>query len=233
MHQKLAVSVWISAASAIVFASFGANACGMEDYTGSICVTAARYCPMGKVEANGQLLPIAPNGSLFQLFGTTYGGDGVSTFGVPDLRGRTAIGRSLDKPPTGAAQVNLGEPIGSPSVTISSAQLAPHTHPFNSTPAPLPVNVTLQASSGPADATGPSSSAKYLAATTTIDPTSGGVVVQTWASSQTSPVEVGGLSATISGNSGSAGGGQPVITQSPSLGLLYCVETRGTFPPQQ
>jgi len=65
---------------------------GPDEYLGEIMVTAANFCPRGTAEANGRLLPIAQYNALFSLLGTMYGGDGRTTFGLPDLSGRTMIG---------------------------------------------------------------------------------------------------------------------------------------------
>ncbi|WP_010413424.1 phage tail protein [Citromicrobium sp. JLT1363] len=58
---------------------------------GEIMMVGYQWCPRGWEEANGQLLPISENGALFSLYGTTYGGDGRSTFALPDLRGRAPV----------------------------------------------------------------------------------------------------------------------------------------------
>ncbi len=64
---------------------------GSDPYVGEIMLVGYTFCPRGTVEANGQLLPISQNTALFSLYGTTYGGDGRTSFGLPDLRGRTVI----------------------------------------------------------------------------------------------------------------------------------------------
>jgi len=64
---------------------------GQDAYIGEIFMTGANYCPRGTANLDGQLLPIAQNTALFSLLGTTYGGDGRTTFGLPDMRGRSAI----------------------------------------------------------------------------------------------------------------------------------------------
>lgn len=63
-----------------------------EPYIGQVMTTAASYCPRGWAEMQGQLLPISSNQALFALIGTTYGGDGRSTFALPDTRGRAVVG---------------------------------------------------------------------------------------------------------------------------------------------
>ncbi|NNE20986.1 MAG: phage tail protein [Rhizobiales bacterium] len=64
-----------------------------EPFVGQIMMTGTNFCPRGWAEANGQLLAVPQNDALFSLFGTMYGGDGRTTFGLPDLRGRVAISK--------------------------------------------------------------------------------------------------------------------------------------------
>lgn len=66
-----------------------ASALSPEDYTGSIGLTAASFCPKGMIEPAGQVLQISQHAALFSLFGTAYGGDGQQTFALPDLREST------------------------------------------------------------------------------------------------------------------------------------------------
>jgi len=65
---------------------------GQDEYIGEIITVGFNFCPRGTLEANGQLLSISQNTALFSLLGTIYGGDGRTTFALPDLRGRTMIG---------------------------------------------------------------------------------------------------------------------------------------------
>jgi len=65
---------------------------GVDPYVGEIMTTGANFCPRGWIETDGRLLSINQNQSLFSLLGTYYGGDGRSTFSVPDLRGRVVVG---------------------------------------------------------------------------------------------------------------------------------------------
>ena len=86
--------------------------------------------PQGWLEAQGQALPIAQNQALFSLLGTTFGGDGVTSFRVPDLRGRTPIcsGQGV-----GLTNRVRGDLIGTPTTTVTLSQLAPHTHVLDPT----------------------------------------------------------------------------------------------------
>jgi microcystin-dependent protein len=80
---------------------------------------------VGWALCQGQLLPISQNAALFSLLGTTYGGDGQSTFGLPDLRGRAALGMGQG---SGLQPYVLGQPGGVESVTLTANQFASHTH---------------------------------------------------------------------------------------------------------
>jgi microcystin-dependent protein len=90
-------------------------------YTGEIRAVAFNFAPQGWALCDGSVLPISGNEMLFQLLGTTYGGDGSSTFGLPDLQGRIPIG-------VGQASHLLGEQGGAESVTLTTAQLPQHAH---------------------------------------------------------------------------------------------------------
>ena len=94
-----------------------------QPYVGEIRMFAGNFAPAGWMFCEGQLLPISENETLFQLIGTTYGGDGESTFALPDLRGRTPIH-------VGSGHT-LGERGGEQAHTLSIAEIPTHTHVFN------------------------------------------------------------------------------------------------------
>src|SRR5690606_2556657 len=96
-----------------------------EPYLGQLMLTAAWYCPAGWAEANGQLLPIAPNQLLFALIGTTYGGTGETHFALPDLRGRAPVHVGAGP---GLSPRTIGEAGGTESVTLTSSQMPVHSH---------------------------------------------------------------------------------------------------------
>lgn len=93
-----------------------------QPYVGEIRIFAGNYAPDGWMFCEGQLLPISENDTLFNLIGTTYGGDGTSTFALPDLRGRLPLHMG-----NGYA---LGEKAGAESVTLSTPMIPQHTHPL-------------------------------------------------------------------------------------------------------
>jgi microcystin-dependent protein len=97
----------------------------MDAYIGSIMPMAFSYAPVGWMSCEGQILPISNYSALFALLGTYYGGNGVSTFGLPDLRGRAVIGQGQGP---GLPIYDIGDAQGTNAVTLSSNQLPPHTH---------------------------------------------------------------------------------------------------------
>lgn len=96
-----------------------------EMYLGELRCFPYNFAPKGWAMCNGQILPINVNTALFSLLGTTYGGNGQTTFALPDLRGRTAIGFGQGP---GLSPRDLGEVGGEESVTLTAQQVAPHTH---------------------------------------------------------------------------------------------------------
>jgi microcystin-dependent protein len=90
MIRKFAMAAALTGAL-MVGAAPAADA-GMDDYLGEIVTVGFNFCPRGMMEADGRLLPIAENTALFSLLGTMYGGDGRTTFALPDLRGRVMVG---------------------------------------------------------------------------------------------------------------------------------------------
>lgn len=96
-----------------------------EPFIGQLQIFPYNFAPRGWAYCNGQLLPIMQNTALFSLLGTTYGGDGRRTFGLPDLRGRAAMhpGRG-----PGLTPRRLGYKGGAPTETLTTAQMATHNH---------------------------------------------------------------------------------------------------------
>jgi len=93
-----------------------------QPYVGEIRMFAGNFAPAGWMFCEGQLLPISENETLFQLIGTTYGGDGESTFALPDLRGRIPLHQGNG--------FILAETGGAEEITLTVNQIAAHSHPF-------------------------------------------------------------------------------------------------------
>ena len=104
-----------------------------EPFFGEIRLFAGTFAPRGWAFADGQLLAIASNNALFSLYGTYYGGDGRTTFGLPDLRGRIPLHTGQGP---GLSNRKLGAEGGRETVTINQNQLPTHNHtPLNATTA--------------------------------------------------------------------------------------------------
>ena len=93
-----------------------------QPYVGEIRIFAGNFAPAGWMFCEGQLLPISEYETLFNLIGTTYGGDGQSTFALPDLRGRIPLHQGNG--------FTLAEQGGVETVTLTTAQMPTHTHPL-------------------------------------------------------------------------------------------------------
>ncbi len=104
-----------------------------EPYIGQIMWTATRYCPQGWAVADGQLLQISENAALYSLLGTFYGGDGIHTFALPDLRGRVAVGNGLGP---GLSNRSWGEYGGAEQATLQTENLPAHSHALNAKSGP-------------------------------------------------------------------------------------------------
>ncbi|MEL6616244.1 MAG: tail fiber protein [Bacteroidota bacterium] len=97
----------------------------MEPFIGTICSFGFQFAPRGWALCDGQLLPINSNQALFSLLGTTYGGDGRTTFALPDLRGRAALHQGSG---AGLSTYRMGQRGGAETVTLNAAQVPPHNH---------------------------------------------------------------------------------------------------------
>lgn len=103
-----------------------------DPFIGEIKYFAGNFAPVGYAFCNGQLLPINQNQALFAIVGTTYGGDGQTTFALPDLRGRVPIHSGQSQGP-GLSPYALGQRAGTETVTLTTQQLPPHNHPATGT----------------------------------------------------------------------------------------------------
>ncbi len=122
---KIALRAALVGSAVLGHASTSLATCSTDPYLGSVCMTAANFCPRGYLEANGQLIAVSDNPALFSLLGTTYGGDGRSSFGVPDLRSRTPVGAGEG---LGLTSVRLGSKRGVETRALSLASLPAHSH---------------------------------------------------------------------------------------------------------
>jgi microcystin-dependent protein len=99
-----------------------------EPFVGEIRMFAGNFAPRGWAFCDGQLLAVSQNDALFSLYGTIYGGDGRTTFGLPDLRGRIPLHQGHGP---GLSERRLGSKGGAEKVTLTTNQLASHSHSWN------------------------------------------------------------------------------------------------------
>jgi len=177
-------------------------------FLGEIRMFAGNFAPRGWAFCNGQLLAISQNDALYALIGTTYGGDGVNTFGVPDMRGRLPLGMGQGP---GLSTYVIGQMAGTESVTLTLPQTPAHSHTLNATSAngnvAVPNNQTLPAA--PDAATPHTTASLYVEATPN-------TVVQ----NAMDPTSI----------SASGGGNQPHENRMPMLAFNFIIALEGVFP---
>jgi len=178
-----------------------------EPFVGEIGLVGFNFAPRGWATCNGQLLAISTNTALFSLLGTTYGGDGRTTFGLPNLQSLTPIGFGQGP---GLTYRSLGEMAGTPSSTLLMTEMPAHTHALGAglkTGAP-PTTANAVASL-PATATGTD-----LLYANTASPTDYMAPLAVNLDTQTSIL----------------GGNQPHNNMQPYLTMLFVIALQGIFP---
>ena len=189
-----------------------------EPYIGTIILWAPDFAPRGWAFCHGQLLTIPDNASLFSLLGTRYGGDGRTTFGLPDLRSRVPVG--VGQGP-GLSPCLLGQPGGTERVALSANQMPAHAHP--ATPS---LNVALEATT---EFAGKSTPASDLVPGTVVDAKGTDISVY---SDSTPNTTLKASAVTGSVTVGNAGANQAHENRQPFLGLNYIIALQGLYPPR-
>jgi microcystin-dependent protein len=175
-----------------------------DPFIGQIAIFGFGFAPRGWALCAGQLLPLAQNTALFSIIGTFYGGDGKSTFALPNLQGRAVVGAGQAP---GLSPV--GEAGGAASVALSSAELAGHSHPFTASATPA----TVQSPNG----------AQLAEPAPPGQP--GGRIAPFY-----SPTPGNATTALAPSSIGPAGGNQPHNNMQPYLALNFCIALQGVFP---
>lgn len=176
-------------------------------YLGEIRPFGFNFAPKGWALCAGQILAISSNTALFSLLGTYYGGNGTSTFALPDLRSRLALGMGQGQ---GLSQYVLGEEVGTETVTVLITEMAAHTHtPYT------------RVETGTADMHNVPQAGDYLTRFNTSANANG----QTWSVPPLQNATT--LHPTFIGF---AGGNQPHNNIQPTLAINYCICTQGVFP---
>lgn len=186
----------------------------MDVFIGFVSPYPYNWAPKNWALCNGALVPIQQNSALFALLGTQFGGNGVTTFGLPDLRGRTVVG--MGQQPTGGTNYQVGDYGGKENVTLIANQVPPPSMSGNvavstvaaTTPTPELTNgQTAYLANAAAGQAGNALKGMY----TTTAPAQGSIA--------NIPVAVSGT-----------GGGNPVPLMNPYLALNFCIALFGIFP---
>lgn len=200
--KRLKVTLFTGVAAACVGVSAPANAQAGTQFIGQVSAFGANFCPRDWADASGQLLPISSYTALFSLYGTIYGGDGRTTFALPDLRGRRPINQG-NAP--GLGSYTQGSRSGTTQFTLTQVNMPSHNH-----------TGTLAAS--PTTANSPSPVRNSFAATTngTNDYITGNPAINN--------MHPGILRLNNAGN------GQSVSKVSPYQAVRWCVALNGIYP---
>jgi microcystin-dependent protein len=182
----------------------------MDPFVGEIKMVGFNFAPKGYALCNGALMAIQQNSALFALLGTTFGGNGTTTFGLPDYRGRGPVGMGQGP---GLSAVTQGEVAGLENVTLTQGNLPTHTHPAS----------TSGMAAAPAAST--ALGAARSAAGSILGTVTGVFADATAADATMAPIPVTGT-VTI----GAAGSSLPLGIRNPFLGTNFVIATQGVFP---
>ncbi len=176
----------------------------MEPFLGQIMMFAGNFAPRGWALCDGQLLAISSNTALFSILGTTYGGDGRTTFALPDLRGRVPM-HAGNGP--GLSAHSLGQKGGVESVTLNTSEMPSHNHSASG---------TVQAKNGQPDESNPGGAV----------PASLTTGAEGYAETPNTNMKSGGVDITIGNN----GGNLPHTNMQPFTCVNYIIALQGVFP---
>lgn len=174
-----------------------------QPFLGQLMMFCGNFPPRGFALCNGQIMQIAQNTALFSLLGTTYGGDGRTTYALPNLQGNVPV--HFGQGP-GLARYDLGQTGGTQNVTVIATEMPAHSHVFNAS--------TVSANS-------PSPSGRVPAKPTVTN-------AAAYAVSQSSPYPA--LAPQIMQSSNVVGGSQPHNNMMPTLFITFVIALQGIFP---
>lgn len=174
-----------------------------QPYVGEVRMFGGNFAPVGWAFCNGQPMSISEYEVLYSLIGTTYGGNGTTTFNLPNLQGRLCVGMGQG---LGLSNYVIGQAGGTETVTLTTAQMPVHNHPLSATTTPAnqasPTTTSLTA----ADASG----------------------THTYTSTPPAPVTGNFIASAVS----NTGGNQPHTNLMPSLCVSFIIALLGVYPSQ-
>ncbi|MFL1559357.1 phage tail protein [Pseudomonas sp. O11] len=192
----------------------------MDVYMGTVMTFAFNYAPSGWALCNGQIINIAQNQALFAVLGTVYGGNGVQTFGLPNLQSRAPICQGTGP---GLSTRTMGEISGAETVTSTVNNLPNHTHTMAGVTATTTVQLANPASNPLGD---PTTTNSYIGASG-----SGPGLANIFSDAQgASPVPLKGAQTAITGSISPTGNGLPMAIMNPHLVLNFSIALEGIFP---
>lgn len=179
------------------------------------------FNPRGWQTCSGQILSIAQNTALFSLLGTTYGGNGQTTFALPDLRGRSMIG--VGQGP-GLSPIVWGQVGGTENTTLTINNMPQHNHQLIPGTGAGQVNLATNAVAytGGTNSNEADNGNNFLA--------SGGATPSIYSEPTTNTTKIGGITSSISGSTTIAGGSQAFSIRDPYLGINLCIAMEGIYP---
>lgn len=190
----------------------------MEGYIGEVRIFAGNFAPMSWQFCQGQLMSIAEYTPLFAIIGTTYGGDGQTTFALPDFRGRRAVHSGNGQAGPGLQPIDLGEIGGVENTTLLNSQMPQHTHSIAATITNTPANLMFSNEEGVAGGT--PSNGYYAIATSNVYHTGGGAsLAPPMVTTNTSAMHLL-----------TTGGSNPISMVTPFLAMNYIICLEGIFP---
>lgn len=209
--------------------------CNEYPFISTICWTSSYYCPDDYAEANGQYLAINTNQALYSLIGTRFGGDGRTTFALPDLRGRAAIGTGQGP---GLTNISLGQRVGQENITLGIPHLPKHKHTVKMGKMPFTGQVTAVEETG----TAASPANAFPAARPTGGPIPGRKMYYT-NSTDAGEVTMAANSASLTPNPSyletekalgysSETDNEALPLRPPQIGVLACIALKGEYPPR-
>jgi microcystin-dependent protein len=194
----------------------------MDPFIGQICIFGFNFAPKGWAMCQGQLMPLSQNTALFSIVGTEYGGDGRSTFALPNLQGNAAIGAGQAE---GLSEYAIGQTGGETAVVLLSAEMPSHNHAFVASTAAAaaqsPQGNLLASATRPFVHAADEPEAEIAAP----GPTQ---VEADFYSANPGNAKIALASSAIA----SSGGNQPHNNMQPYLALNFCIALQGVMPPR-
>ena len=192
----------------------------MDPFLGQIMMFGGNFAPRGWAYCEGQLLAISQNQALFSILGTTYGGDGRTTFGLPDLRGRTPVHTGTGP---GLSTYSLGERGGAETVSLTQSQMPAHTHV-----ATAQTVTQIAVSSKDATSAAPAAGEALAAVSSERGKVSNAEIYNTETPNTVLSAKTAASTTTITNLP--TGGSQPHPNMQPYLAVHYIIALQGLFP---